>query len=264
MDDEYYWDQMFGGFQQAFQDTGAREWAEDWLRHLAFIPGEVDTFIAQFEALVEEATYDLNNKATLSLFMAKLPLKMMDHIYKVIRPHTFHEWKNTARQYHQDNTAVQNIWGIYEETANKKGVFPPKKQNPTGFTPQQWARILGVKMPTLNPNAMDTHADRTRQNNKGQKTRGRVVATETPDKDTQWKEGRCFTCNKQGHVSKKCPDKKGKSKAPVKAHTAETEEDSDDDNVTEPDNNQPITMDQYIKLGKTLKEEDKSLLSGRL
>ena len=59
-----------------------------------------------------------------------------------------------------------------------------------------------------------------------------------------------------------CPDKKGKSKAPVKARTAETEEESDNDNVTEP-NNQPMTLIQYIKLGKTLKEEDKVTLIRR-
>ena len=118
-------------------------------------------------------------------------------------------------------------------------------------------------MPTLNPNVMDTRVDRSRNNNRGQKIRGRVAATETPDKDTQRKEGRCFTCNKQGHVSKICPDKKGKSKAPVKARIAETEEESDNDNITEPDNNQPITLDQYIKLGKTLKEEDKITLIRR-
>ena len=29
LNDEHYWDQIFGGFQQAFQDTGARERAED-------------------------------------------------------------------------------------------------------------------------------------------------------------------------------------------------------------------------------------------
>ena len=245
LDDKYYWD----------QDTGARERAEDRLQHLAFIPGEVDTFIAQFESLAEEATYNLNNKATLSLFAAKLLFKMMDHIYKVTRPLNFNKWKNTTRQYHQDNTTVQNIRGIYEETVHKKGTFPPKKQNPTGFMPQQWAKILGVKMPSLNPNTMDTWADQSRNNNRGQKTRGQVVATETPNKDTQQKEGHCFTCNKQGHISKMWPDKKGKSKTPVKVRAAETEEHSDEESIVE--TQQPLTMDKYIKMGRTLKEEDK-------
>ena len=112
-------------------------------------------------------------------------------------------------------------------------------------------------MPTLNPNAMDTCADQSRNSNRGQKTRGRVVATETPNKntETQRKEGRCFTCNKQGHVSKVCPDKKGKSKTSVKVQAAETEKDSDEESTAETP--QPMTMDKYIEIGRTLKEEDK-------
>ena len=83
------------------------------------------------------------------------------------------------------------------------------------------------------------------------------MATETPDKntETQHKEGRCFTCNKQGHVSKVCPDKKGKSKTSVKVWAAETEEDSDEESTAE--TSQPMTMDKYIEIGRTLKEEDK-------
>ena len=63
-----------------FQDTGARERAEDKLHHLTFIPGEIDTFIAQFESLAEEATYPLKTQLTLTLFTSKLPFKMMDYI----------------------------------------------------------------------------------------------------------------------------------------------------------------------------------------
>src|SRR5258708_34569997 len=141
--DEYYWDEVARGFQQAFQDTGARERAEDKLRHLAFIPGKVDMFIAQFESLAEEATYPLNTKSTLTLFASKLPFKMMDHILKVVRPHDFQGWAEAARQYHQDNMAVQNIKGIYKDTP-RKATFQ-KKPNHTGFSPPQWAQILGVK-----------------------------------------------------------------------------------------------------------------------
>ncbi len=36
------------------------------------------------------------------------------------------------------------------------------------------------------------------------------------------KEGQCFTCNKQGHISRNCPDKKNKPQ--VKACKAETED----------------------------------------
>ena len=110
--DEFYWTEIVHGFQNAFQDTGSRERADDKLCHMVFTPGDVDMFITQFESLAEEATYSLNTKLTLTLFASKLPFKMMDHILKVIRPHDFQGWADVARQYHQDNMAVQNIMGI--------------------------------------------------------------------------------------------------------------------------------------------------------
>jgi hypothetical protein len=44
--DERYWNEIRNAFQASFQDTASRERAEDKLHHLAFIPGDVDTFIS--------------------------------------------------------------------------------------------------------------------------------------------------------------------------------------------------------------------------
>ena len=74
----------------------------------------------------------------------------MDHIYKVVRPGTFAQWAEVVQRYHMDNTAVNNLQGLYEDTPKKK----------KGFSAQQIARILGVKLPS-DPDAMDTRADRT-------------------------------------------------------------------------------------------------------
>ena len=145
---------------------------------------------------------------------------------------------------------------VFDNTL-RKSTFQQKKPNPTGFTPQQWAKILGVKMPLPDPNAMDTWADRFRSNNnKNQRTKGRAGTTD-PDKDIKklCKEGRCFTCNKQGHISRNCPDKaKNKNKAPVKARIAETEE---SDEETKSETSEPLDWDAYVCLGRTLKESDK-------
>ncbi|KAH9008358.1 hypothetical protein EDB84DRAFT_1572132 [Lactarius hengduanensis] len=148
--DKHFWNEVVQAFQQAFQDTGAREWAEDKLCHLVFTPGKVNTFITQFESLATEATYPINTQSTLLLFASKLPYRLMDHIYKVIRPINFQGWANGAQQFHQDNTAVQNIRGIYEDMPKKKS---------SKMTPHQLARMLGVPMPSQNPNAMDTRVD---------------------------------------------------------------------------------------------------------
>jgi len=60
----------------------------------------VDTFITQFESLATEAMYNLDAQPTLSLYASKLPFKMVDHIYKVVRPVDFQGWAEATRQYH--------------------------------------------------------------------------------------------------------------------------------------------------------------------
>ena len=218
---ERYWNTVFQAFQQAFIDSSARERAEDKLQHLSFIPGDVNTFIAQFESLAEEAQYPLDTAPTLTMFTSKLPAKMMEHIYKVVRPLDFMAWADAARQYHQDNMVVQNIRGIYEDTANKKKSTTLK----TGFTAHQLAKILGVKMPSPGPDQMDTRVDRSRSKWCGnQKTRGRATTTEDPE--TQRKEGCCFTCNQQGHLACNCPKKPKEKKQtpPTKGRQAEAED----------------------------------------
>ena len=62
-------------------------------------------------------------------------------------------------------------------------------------------------MPSPDPNAMDTRADRNRSANRNRQTQGRASATAPKDVDQQRAEGHCFTCNKQGHISRNCPDK---------------------------------------------------------
>jgi hypothetical protein len=252
--DEYYWTTIIHEFEDAFRDTGARECAEMRLTHLLMTPNEVDIFLAQFETMAHEAQYPVDAAPTLSLLASKLPFHMMNHIYKVNRPQTFVDWANAIRQYHQDNTAVQNLRAMHDE---------PRVRNPTkqkGYTPQQLAKILGVKMPTPDANTMDTRADRSRSWNKNRGTKGRVSTTSPSNlpKDTkkQRVEGRCFNCNKQGHISKNCPDKKDKPKAQkprVQAHKIETENSgSDADLESEVDD-----PDSFIKRARAMKEDHK-------
>jgi hypothetical protein len=248
-----YWDDLGQKFMDAFWDTASRERAEEKLQVLTWTPGDVDTFVAQFRSLADQAEYRLDDRPTISLFASKLPFKMMQHIMMVVKPRDFQGWADAARQYHQDNTAVNTIRGFNEEVPQKKF----GNRNKTGFSAKQWAQILGVKMPTPDPNAMDTRADRSRsyfKNKKGSKGR---ASTTKEDPEVQRKEGRCFTCNKQGHLARNCPDKptKKEDKGKVKARTAETE-DSDNESFTEASDKE-LDPEAYIRLGKSLKEEDK-------
>jgi hypothetical protein len=225
------------------------------LNHLLMAQHEVDIFLAQFESLAHEAQYPLDAAPTLSLLASKLPFHMMNHIYKVNRPQTFTDWATSIRQYHQDNTAVQNLHGLHDEGTQKK---PAPQQK--GFSPQQLAKILGIKMPTPDANAMDTHADINQSWNRNKGTRGRVSTTApatSKDTEKQCAEGRCFTCNRQGHIARDCPNKKDKPKMPNKpkaqARKVEAEvNESDADVESEADD-----PDSFIKRARALKEDHK-------
>ena len=76
--------------------------------------------------------------------------------------------------------------------------------------------------------------------------------------EVQCKEGHCFTCNKQGHISKNCLDKqKKKEKALVKARKAETEDSGAEGDGESSDEEKSISPDTYIRMGRGLKEKDK-------
>ena len=172
---------------------------------------------------------------------------MMQHIFLIVKPVNFNGWADAARDYHQGNAALQGIRDISEDAPGKK---TGKK---TGFSAKQWAQILGVKLPAIDPNAMDTRADRSRSYPRNKGSKGRASSTKE-DPETQRREGRCFTCNKQGHLSRNCPDKAAKTsdKGKVKARTAETEpEDEAEPSISEG------KAETFIRLARSMKEEEK-------
>ena len=248
--DEIYWTSLGQQFMDMFWDTASRERAETKLHGLSWIPGDVDTFIAQFRSLAEQAQYALDDCPTITLFTSKLPFKMMQHIFLIVKPFNFNGWADAARDYHQGNAALQGICDISEDAPGKK---TSKK---TGFSAKQWAQILGVKLPAIGPNAMDTRADRSRSYFRNKGSKGRASSTKE-DPETQRREGRCFTCNKQGHLAQNCPDKPAKTsdKGKVKARIAETEP------IDSGDEAEPQTTEEkakaVIRLGKSMKEEEK-------
>ena len=248
--DEIYWTSLGQQFMDTFWDMASRERTETKLRGLSWIPGDVDTFIAQFRSLAEQAQYALDDRPTITLFASKLPFKMMQHIFLIVKPINFNGWADVARDYHQGNVALQGICDISEDAPGKKA---GKK---TGFSAKQWAQILGVKLPTLDPNAMDTCTDRSHSYFKNKGSKGHASSTKE-DPEMQRKEGHCFTCNKQGHLARNCLDKPTKNldKGKVKARTAEAKPGDSKDEA------KPQTIEEkaraVIRFGRSMKEEEK-------
>ena len=110
-------------------------------------------------------------------------------------------------------------------------------------------QILGVKLPIPDSNVMDTHADRTRSYFRNKGSKGRTGTTKE-DPVKQGQEGRCFTCNKQGHLARDCPDKPWKDKGKVRTRTAET---NDGDSHMTPEEE----IEALIRQGRSMEEESK-------
>jgi hypothetical protein len=109
---------------------------------------------------------------------------------------------------------------------------------------------------------MDTSA---RSRSKFQRTKGRTGTTK-PDPDTQRKEGRCFHCNRQGHVSRNCPDKSDssseKKKTPSKGRAAKAKTStssapsSDADVSSSEEEESDRNVDSFLRRAKALKMND--------
>jgi hypothetical protein len=105
---------------------------------------------------------------------------------------------------------------------------------------------------------MDTSA---RSRSKFQRTKGRTGTTK-PDPDTQHKEGRCFHCNKQGHISRNCPDRSEsdskKKKTSIKGRTTKSNRSTSgrdaDDSSSEEESDREV--DSFLKQAKALKTEN--------
>ena len=180
----------------------------------------------------------------------------MNHLYKIVRPCNFAGWADGACQYHQDNQAVQNIKDIHGDMPRKA---PQKKV--TGFSVADLAKILKVKMPSPDPDDMDTWADRNRSANRNHRTQGRAGATAPKDVEQLRKEGHCFTCNKQGHISRNCldkpVDKPTTQKKKTKVHQAPI---TDEETSDEEDYGSPEANTWVCKVQTLLKEEKEDII----
>ena len=148
---------------------------------------DIDSYIARFKTLLEQAGYQTTDKGALKLFKKGLPTPLNIRIITNVNPipETLDDWIKAARE-------QQLRWLQIQEVSGK-------------FNPQHATIAHGLKnrghgqQQRRDPNAMDVDF-------------GGAGAPKIPyqrltdeEREDLRKKGACFRCRKQGHLSRACP-----------------------------------------------------------
>ena len=161
----------------------------------------LDDYISTFKRLARLRGYNLDDRAVIDMFIEGLPASLAINVAKFNDPKTFLDWKRGAIQHH-----TKYMW--------IKSKFHNKGANKTRPTQDQWKKAFSKK----GDDAMDTTLGRVK---------ARATNTHLPLNDNEReklrKEGQCFRCKKQGHLSRYSPDK------PYQARGNPEEEESEEE-----------------------------------
>ena len=150
--------------------------------------------------LGHQAHMDLNNPAAMRLFARGLPNALTDACVDLDGPESFEQWRNAAQRQHRAWLKKQAIHCDYNKPPAPKPQVP-NQGHWQGLWNNRGGRGTQAPRPQLqrrDPNAMDTSA-------------GKAITEE--QKAQFCKEGRCYECNKQGHMARDCPSKKSKARS---------------------------------------------------
>src|SRR6266581_3591255 len=146
MADERLWNEVATSFTRRFTDSLAKENAQSILRAGVKMKGEdIDAYIVEIEELIRLAEYRFDVPQTIKTFTDGLPTGLYQKVLELDRPITYEQWKQAAINRQQDYIHMKA-----RLKAHRGGVTMSRLR---GWMPQ---RI------SMDPNAMDTSAGRTR------------------------------------------------------------------------------------------------------
>ena len=201
---EYLWDTVADAFYRAFTNITREVDAQTDIKTLKMKGNHgLDDYISTFERLARLGGYNLADKAVIDMFVDGLPNSLAINVAKFNAPHSFNDWKRGAVEHH-----TTYMW--------IKSRFHNKGRSEGRPTQDQWKKAFTKK----GDDAMDTTPGRVK---------ARATNTRPPLNDEEReklrKEGQCFRCRKQGHLSRYCPDK------PSQARGNPQEEDSEEETI---------------------------------
>ena len=177
------WEEFEQDFIQDWDDTNAHYKAVAELNKLKMEGSNIDHYITKFAELARKAQYHEDDPAVLEKFKHGLPVRLLEATMHHDQPANWEQWKLSTRKRQAILTSIEPHRQAF--FAKKKAKKPFFLQNNKGeFNPCRG----GIS------NAMDTSASL-------------LKAVTEADKEQYKKEGRCFFCGAQGHVSHSCSKK---------------------------------------------------------
>ena len=260
-DDEDLWNEFAQEFANVFADTAAAEHAYQELTELQMQGEEVDQYISTYEQLIRQAGWDRTAHGSIEYFKKGIPRKMVVTILRRDQtPISINEWQEALRKEIQRQRLISATLG-----ARTDKIMFSRQWKPTG---RKWFKDL---------NAMEigTEAEEEQPEEEVRKLtigkRPREAEELTAEKRQKYmNEGRCFFCERIGHMSQACPYKKGRST--TKAVTIKEERNSyqeeeavkDSQQEEEEDGKHPPANTPIGVHIKTMKTMDRDYLISRL
>jgi hypothetical protein len=238
--EEFLYDTIKAAFRSAFTDTMSVQRVKAEFHLISMERGDLDGYVSKFERLARLAGYDLNSSLVLDRFGSKL----IPGLYAAIvngpdKLVTWTDWVRAAQKYQQKYLLVQANLG------DRRSKDPAKGQK--SRSKEQWQQALRPK--PRDPNAIEIDCVKARQI--------------TTDKRTElMKAGKCFTCRKQGHLSRDCPQRSSRPRTNARASTSQVKVEDDDDEEDAPKTKARVgrtkyLADEIIKIMRNAEDDDK-------
>jgi hypothetical protein len=187
------WTDFMAAFNAAFTDTTKRQKAQTAIQQLRMRGDDLDSYVSTFRHIARDAEYALDANGTIHLFALGLKPGLLDAIlHRDAQPNTMEEWITSARteqQKYAHRQALKYPHQAHFQWVNQRQ--PPRQQrNGARRHPNDETVPMDVDQPVF--------------------TQVRRAYTEADKKRLQ-EQGRCFNCEKQGHMARECPAKKKQS-----------------------------------------------------
>ena len=196
------WEEFEQDFIQDWDDTNAHYKAAAELDKLKMEGSNIDHYIMKFAELARKAQYHEDDPAVLEKFKHGLLVRLLEAAMHHDQPANWEQWKLSTRKQQAILTSIEpHRQAFFAEKKAKKPFF--SQNNKGEFNPRRGGPS----------NTMDTSASLSK-------------AVTEADKERYKKEGRCFFCGVQGHVSRSCSKKTIASPKSTPAKIATVAEDT--------------------------------------